>query len=79
MAASTTISVPVETRDLLNELAQTEGISTSALVTRIAQRERDNQLLDAMNAGFAELRKDPAAWAEHQAETEAWDDAAAQL
>jgi predicted transcriptional regulator len=78
MATSTTISVSAETRDLLNELAKAEGISTSALVTRIAQRERDNQLLDAVNAGVAALREDPAAWAEHQAEIKAWDAAAPQ-
>lgn len=79
MAVSTTISVPVATRDLLNELAQAEGISTSALVSRIAQRESDNQLLEAMNTGFAALRDDSSAWDEHQAETEAWDDAASRL
>jgi predicted DNA-binding ribbon-helix-helix protein len=78
MAVSTTISVPVETRDLLNELAKAEGLSTSALVARIAQRERDNQLLEAMNTGFAALRADSSAWDEHQAETEVWDDAASQ-
>jgi hypothetical protein len=79
MGASTTISVPIETRDLLNDLAQAEGVSTSALVTRIAQREHDNRLLDAMNAGFATLRGDRERWEEHQTETEAWDNAAPEL
>jgi predicted DNA-binding ribbon-helix-helix protein len=79
MAPATTISVPVETRDLLNELARAEGISTSALVSRIAERERDKLLLEAMNAGFAALREDGGAWDEHKADTEAWDDAAPPL
>jgi predicted DNA-binding ribbon-helix-helix protein len=79
MGSSTTISVTIETRDLLNELARAEGISTSALVTRIAQRERDNHLLEDMNAGFAALRRDEARWRDHQAETEAWDDAAPEV
>jgi len=79
MARSTTISVPIDTRDMLNELARAEGISTSTLVTRIAQRERDHQLLEAMNAGFAALRQDPDGWREHRADTDAWDDAAPDL
>lgn len=78
MATSTSISVPVGTRDLLNELASAEGISTSVLVTRMAQLERENRLLSAMQADFARLQADEEGWATHRAETAAWDGAAAE-
>ena len=71
--------MPVETRDLLNELAAAEGLSTSALVTRMARRERENQLLGRMQADFARLQSDRKAWAEHQADTATWDQAASEL
>jgi len=79
MVKSTTISVPVETRDLLNELAAAEGVSASALVTRMAKRERENQLLADMAAGFARLQSDTDAYRDHQADTAAWDAAAADV
>lgn len=78
MAASTSISVPIATRDLLNELASAEGVSASALVTRMAQDERDNRLLAEMRADFARLQEDPEAWAAHRADTAAWDEATAE-
>ena len=76
MATSTSISVPIATRDLLNELAAAEGVSTSALVTRLAHRERESRLLADMQAGFVRLQQDLQRWEEHKADTAAWDEAA---
>lgn len=84
--AGRSVSVPATSRRAAeqrsgvgNQLAATAGVSTSALVTRMAKRERESQLLRDMQAGFARLQADPQAWAEHLADTAARDQAAGEL
>lgn len=62
-----------QTRDRLNALARQDSLSMADFLERLVQREEENRLLDAMNASFQDLRRDPAAWAAHRAESEAWD------
>ena len=56
-------------RRIAGETGQTsEQIVDQALL--LLERDR---LLDAINAGFAILKADPAAWAEEKAERDLWD------
>lgn len=73
MPSSTTLRVRTDTRDRLNALAREVGVSTTELLDRLVAREEAARLLTRMNEDFARLRGDEAAWADFQAETEAWD------
>ncbi len=78
MAATTTLRVRAHTRDALNQLARESSVSAPEMLDRLVAQEQDARLLDQMNAGFAELRGNPAAWADFKAETAMWDAASAE-
>lgn len=73
MAASTTVRVTVETRERLARLAKAWRLTTAELVDELARRAEEDTLLERMNAHYAALRGDPAAWDEHVRERELWD------
>lgn len=62
-----------ETRDRLAEMAQKSGQPmTDVLDEAVKQLER-KRFFDEMNRRYAELREDPEAWAEIEAERAEWD------
>lgn len=61
------------TRDRLARIGERRGLSTPDLLEELAERAEAEDLIAALNQDFAKLRRDPEAWAHHQAETEAWD------
>ena len=73
MPAITTVRVRVETRDALNGLARARNMSMAEFLDYMVEREREAQLLAAMNDDFAALRTDAAIWREFKGETDAWD------
>lgn len=73
MAATVTIRVTPETRDLLNRLGAERGISAGELVGELATHAEDAALLEAATRHYEELRNDPEAWAEYRTEIAAWD------
>lgn len=73
MAATTTIRVTVGDRDLAQELATQMGRSQMEVVHEALELFRRQQLLADMNQGFAELRRDNAAWDEEMGERDVWD------
>ena len=73
MAATTTIRVAVSDRDLAQELATRMGRSQMEVVHEALELFRRQQLLADMNQGFAELRRDNAAWDEEMGERDVWD------
>ena len=77
MAESTTLRVRTDTRDRINRLAKEDRVAVPELVERLVAREEHERALRAMNDDFGRLRRDDARWAEFQAETVAWDAAAA--
>jgi len=73
LAATTTIRVTVGDRDLAQELATQMGRSQMEVVHEALELFRRQQLLADMNQGFAELRRDNAAWDEEMGERDVWD------
>jgi predicted nucleic acid-binding protein len=73
MTATTSLRVRVETRDALNGLARAQNMSMADFLDFMVAREREAQLLAAMNQDFGALRADTAAWRQFKTETDAWD------
>jgi hypothetical protein len=55
MAQTTTVRVHPHTRQAIAELSAQRGTTAADLLEELVARERDNALLDAMNADFAGL------------------------
>ena len=66
---TTTIRVPVETRDRLNEIARRRGTPASDVVAALVQEADDRALLAAAFDGWERLCADPDALAAYRAET----------
>jgi hypothetical protein len=73
MAATVTIRVTPETRDLLNRISAQRGLSTGELVEELATQAEDRALLEATAQHYDDLRSDSEAWAEYRSEVSAWD------
>ena len=58
MAQTTTVRVHQHTREAIAELSAQRGTTAADLLEELVARERDNALLDAMNAHFADLTDD---------------------
>jgi predicted transcriptional regulator len=65
------------TDSVLSKLAKETGRAKKDLIAHAVERMRRERLLDAMNAGFAALKRDPAAWAEELEERLGWESAVA--
>jgi predicted transcriptional regulator len=73
MSSTTTIRVAMQTRDLLQELAQRSGVSMQSILEDALEAYRRQQLLEATNAAYAALHTDEEAWAELEHERHVWD------
>jgi hypothetical protein len=71
--STTTIRVSEKTRDTLHALSRDIGAPMAEVVERAIEAYRRARFIEAINAGYAELRADPDAWAEVEAERAAWD------
>ena len=71
MAQTTTVRVHQHTRQAIAELSAQRGTTAADLLEELVARERDNALLDAMNAHFADLTDDERR--ELAEEREAWE------
>ena len=69
----TTIRVSDKTRATLRALAAARGESLTEVAEKAVELFRRQQLLETTNAAYAELRRDPEAWQELQAERAALD------
>ena len=65
---TTTIRVPTETRDRLNEIARRRGTPASDVVAALVQEADDRALLAAAFEGWERLCGDPDALAAYRAE-----------
>jgi predicted transcriptional regulator len=68
-----TFRISPAARQVLEELAEQTGQTTTEVLERALEVYRRKLFLEQVNAGYAELRADPEAWAEHQAERKLWD------
>ncbi|MFO0808074.1 MAG: ribbon-helix-helix protein, CopG family [Gemmataceae bacterium] len=67
------IAVSETTRRQLQEMADRSGRPPAELLERAVAEYHARQFWAAVNAGYAALRADPAAWAEEEAERRLWD------
>jgi hypothetical protein len=67
------VSVSQTTLAQLEEMASWAGVSVADVLERMVKEQYDRQFWEAVNAGYAALRADPAAWAEVEAERRLWD------
>ncbi len=57
----------------LAEIARAKHIPLTEALARAVESYRREMLIQAMDADYASLREDPAAWAEEHAERRAWE------
>jgi len=72
MAATdtTTIRVPIETRDRLNMLAARRGEPAGEVVAKLVSAADEDAMLAEVAAGFEKLAADPGTLAAYRAESE---------
>lgn len=68
-----TVPISESAHQLLQELAAHTGQTTTDILDKALDAYRRQVFFDRLNAGYAELRADPEAWAEHLAERKEWD------
>jgi predicted transcriptional regulator len=68
-----TIDINEASQKLLSELADKTGQNAAEVIDKALLSYRRELFFNNLNAGYAELRADPKAWAEHEAEREQWD------
>ena len=68
-----TVSISEAAQWLLKELAEQTGQPMTEVLERALDAYRRKLFFEQLNAGYAELRADPEAWAEHLAERQRWD------
>lgn len=66
--AAVTVKIPLEAHAKLAALARERHRPMSDILADLIEQARRQTRLEALNAAFARLRADPAAWAEYQAE-----------
>jgi hypothetical protein len=68
-----TVRISEASHQLLKELAEQTGQTILNVLDKALDAYRRKLFFERLNAGYAELRADPAAWAEHLAERKLWD------
>jgi predicted transcriptional regulator len=68
-AATTTIRVPIKTRDRLKALASRRGEPAGEVVAKLVSAADEEAMLDEVAAGFERLAGDPAGLAAYRAES----------
>jgi hypothetical protein len=68
-----TVRISEASHQILKDLAEQTGQTMMEVLNKALDAYRRKLFFEQMNAGYAELRSDPAAWAEHLAERRQWD------
>jgi hypothetical protein len=68
-----TVRISKASHRILKELAEQTGQTMMEVLDKALDNYRRKVFFEQLNAGYAELRADPEAWAEHQAERKLWD------
>jgi len=71
--AESNVSVASATLARLEEMASWTGLPVAEILERAVNEHYGRQFWDAVNAGYAALRADPAAWAEVESERRLWE------
>src|SRR5687768_16343156 len=68
-----TVRISEASHQLLKELAGQTGQTMMDVLDKALDAYRRKLFFEQLNAGYAELRADPKAWAEHLSERKQWD------
>jgi hypothetical protein len=68
-----TVPISEASHRMLKALAEQTGQPMMDVLDKALDAYRRKVFFEQMNAGYAELRSDPEAWAEHLAERKLWD------
>ena len=68
-----TVRISEASHQILKELAEQTGQTMMDVLDKALDAYRRKLFIEQLNAGYAELRADPEAWAEHLAERQLWD------
>lgn len=68
-----TVPISEASHQILKELAEQTGQTMMDALDRAVDVYRRKLFFQKLNAGYAELRANPEAWAEHLAERKLWD------
>jgi predicted transcriptional regulator len=68
-----TVRISEKSHRVLKELAEQTGQTMMEVLDKALDAYRRQVFLDAVIAGYAALRADPEAWAEHLAERKLWE------
>src|ERR1700745_3206440 len=68
-----TVRISEASHLILKELAEQTGQTMMEGLEKALDAYRRKVCFEQLNAGYAELRADPEAWAEHLAERQLWD------
>ncbi len=68
-----TVRISETSHHLLKELAEQTGQTMTQVLDKALDAYRRKLFFERLNAGYAELRADSEAWAEHLAERKLWD------
>jgi len=71
--AHTTVRISEETRDLLRSIAEEEGASMQAVLSRALEAYRRERFIAEVNAGYARLREEPSEWYAMEADRSIFD------
>lgn len=71
--ATTSIRVRTDVQETLKSISDTQHQSIGDIVADLVQRYKADEFWKAAEAGYAQLRADPAAWSAWKEETAAWD------
>jgi hypothetical protein len=68
-----TVRISEASHQILKGLAEQTGQTMMEVLDKALDAYRRTVFFEQLNAGYAELRADPEAWAEHLAERKLWD------
>jgi hypothetical protein len=68
-----TVRISEASHQVLKELAEQTGQTMMEVLDKALDAYRRKVFFEQLNAGYAELRADPEAWAKHLAERQVWD------
>lgn len=71
--SDSTICISEASHQLLKKLAEHTGQNMTDVLAKALDTYRRQVFFEQLNAGYAELRADPKAWAEQMAERDDWD------
>ncbi len=70
---STTVRVNQATHQTLTSLAKETKSSIQAVLSEAVEVYRRERFLQRVNQAYADLRRNPGAWADHRGELEVWE------